>query len=315
VQGSEGGPPPGRGKSLAAEETTSIVDTRDATASQRPPAKDRHLLIRVQGSHVGQVIALSGKPLRLGRRQDCEIWLNEPGVSRVHARICPDIGGYVVEDLQSSNGTFVNSRAVRRQRLNDGDTVQFGPLVAYRYTLTDVDQEKMLKQLYSAIVTDPLTGAYNREHFDHRLAAELSYARRHNSQVSLVLFDVDHFKLINDTHGHPAGDRVLVQVAKAALGMLRAEDVFARYGGEEFAVILRNIDLEGARRVGERLRLNIARIRVESDTQDIAVTISAGCSALTCCDDPPTPEKMVAIADRRLYSAKRTGRNKVTAEG
>ncbi len=161
---------------------------------------------------------------------------------------------------------------------------------------------------------DALTGTYNREHFEERLKVEVAYARRHNTVVSLVMFDLDHFKKINDNYGHPAGDAALIYVSQRMQKGLRTEDVFARYGGEEFAVILRGIDLEGSRRVGERLRSTVAATPVEFDGKTFPVTMSVGCATLSDCPEPSTTA-LVAIADRRLYAAKHGGRNRVVAEG
>jgi diguanylate cyclase (GGDEF)-like protein len=294
------------------EETTVILNARELKDYERAPAKDRHLLVRIQGWQIGNVVTLTGKPMRVGRRQECELWLNEPGISREHARIVPDLNGYVLEDLNSSNGSFIHGAPVTRRRLVDGDVVQFGPLAAFRYSITDSQQEQMLRQLYASIVTDALTGAYNREHFDQRLSAELSYARRHKSELSLIMFDIDHFKSINDRHGHPAGDHVLREVSRVTASTLRSEDVFARYGGEEFAVILRNIDLDGAHRAGERVRANVSALNVDHEGTQIRVTVSAGCATLKCCPEP-SRTALIALADRRLYAAKRGGRDRIVA--
>jgi diguanylate cyclase (GGDEF)-like protein len=184
----------------------------------------------------------------------------------------------------------------------------------FRYTYTDTSQERMLQKLYEASVRDALTGTYNREHFDERLRMEVAFARRHEAQVALVMFDLDHFKKVNDTWGHQAGDRVLVSVAERVSGGLRTEDIFCRYGGEEFAVILRGIDLPGAWSLAERLRERVAASPIRYENADIPVTLSAGCAALTCCEEPSTMA-LVAIADRRLYHAKHGGRNRVISEG
>jgi diguanylate cyclase (GGDEF)-like protein len=171
-----------------------------------------------------------------------------------------------------------------------------------------------LRQLYDASVTDALTGAHNREHFDTQLRSELSYARRHGTDVSLVIFDADHFKKVNDTYGHQVGDAVLVQIANVVRGTVRSEDVFARYGGEEFALVLRGIDVAGAGIVAERLRERIANLKIPTDRGPIAVTVSAGCASLSTTEEK-TPEGMIALADRRLYAAKHAGRNRVVAQG
>ena len=129
-----------------------------------------------------------------------------------------------------------------------------------------------------------------------------------------MLFDVDHFKRVNDTYGHPVGDEVLVEISKATRRLVRSEDVFARYGGEEFALILRGIPLEGARAVGERLRERIAAISIETERGAFGITVSVGCASFGTTPDPSN-ETLVLVADRRLYAAKHAGRNRVVATG
>jgi diguanylate cyclase (GGDEF)-like protein len=280
-------------------------------------ARDRHLLVRVRGNNLGQAVRLGAQPCTLGRHPDSEIWIGDDGVSRRHARIVENAAGHVLEDLASANGTFVNGVRVERHQLRDGDLIQLGPIVAFRYSVTDSEQELLLGRLHAASVTDSLTGAANRDHFDHMLSGELSYARRHHADLSLVLFDLDHFKSINDTYGHPCGDAVLVAVASAAREALRKEDVLARYGGEEFAVILRAIDLKGASALAERLRQLIEELRVQHCGHEVRVTASLGCASLVDAGDAgdARPEALIATADRRLYAAKEAGRNRVVAHG
>jgi two-component system, cell cycle response regulator len=292
-------------------ERTAVVSLKDLKGARRQ-AKDRHLLIRARGAHLGQVTRLGQEPQRVGRANDCEIWLSDDGVSRRHAVVRLEAGAYVIEDSQSANGTFVGGQRVERTTLRDGDLIQFGPQAVFRYSIGDEGQEQLLRQLYEASVTDALTGANNREHFDTQLRMELSFARRHGTDLALVMFDVDHFKRVNDGYGHPVGDEVLVEISKEARRLIRNEDVFARYGGEEFALILRGIALEGARIVGDRLRERIAALVVETDKGPLQVTISVGCASVASLPEPSV-EALVQIADQRLYAAKHAGRNRVVA--
>ena len=297
---------------LSAERTAVVSLSSLRSGSSRREAKDRYLLIRARGAQLGHVTRLGAEPVRIGRAQECEIWLSDDGVSRKHALIQPDPTGYVVEDTESANGTFVAGQRVESAILRDGDLIQFGPQAVFRYSVADESQELLLRQLYEASVTDALTGANNREHFDSQLRMELSYARRHNTDLALLLFDVDHFKRVNDTYGHPVGDEVLIEIARTVRRLVRNEDVFARYGGEEFALILRGIDIAGARAAGERLRSQVEKLTVESDRGPVQVTISVGCASFSTTPDAST-EALVKTADRRLYAAKNSGRNRVVA--
>ncbi len=297
------------GYEAESDDRTAIVSLKDLKAP-RKQSKDRHLLVRVRGAELGRVMMLSPERVRVGRSQDSELFLSDDGVSRRHATLHREGNSYVVADEGSANGTFVAGVKVDRHELKDGDVIQFGPTAVFRYTLSDESQEALLRQLYDASVTDALTGAHNREHFDTSLRAELSYARRHHTDVSLVIFDADHFKKVNDTYGHQVGDTVLMQIADVVRGTVRSEDVFARYGGEEFALVLRGIDIDGCGAVADRLRERIAALQIKTDRGPLSVTVSAGCSSLST-TEAKTPEGMIAVADRRLYGAKHAGRNRV----
>jgi diguanylate cyclase (GGDEF)-like protein len=294
-----------------ADDRTAIVNLKDVKSPRRQQ-KDRHLLVRVRGAELGRVTRLGPERMRIGRSQEAEIWLSDDGVSRKHASIHCEGDAYILEDQGSANGTFVGGARVERHELRDGDVIQFGPTALFRYTLSDESQEALLRQLYEASVTDALTGAHNREYFDAQLRSELSYARRHGTDVSLVLFDADHFKKVNDTYGHQIGDMVLIQIAQQVRNTVRNEDVFSRYGGEEFALVLRGIDIKGAGAVAERLRVKIAALQIATEKGPITVTVSAGCASLgTSNEQERTPEGLITTADRRLYAAKHAGRNRV----
>ena len=189
------------------DERTAVVHLGDLRRSSLPSEPDRHILVRMDSASVGQVFALDSNEWTLGRHTQSSVVLTDDGVSRKHARVVRDGDRYALEDMGSANGTFLRGNKITRHVLNDGDVFQLGPTVMFRYTHTDASQERMLHKLYEASVRDALTGSYNREHFEERLKVEVAYARRHNTVVSLVMFDLDHFKRVNDTHGHPAHRR------------------------------------------------------------------------------------------------------------
>jgi diguanylate cyclase (GGDEF)-like protein len=279
-----------------------------------PSVADRAVLLRMDGVQAGLIVGLENFPFTVGRHPTNLLRVDEDSISRFHARIVRSDDEYVVEDMGSRNGTFVAGKRVTRARLDHDSWLQFGPRVSFRFSLTDVREERLMRKLYESSTRDALTGAYNRLHFEERLRAEVAYAVRHRSQASLLIIDLDHFKRVNDTYGHPAGDAVLKRACDACMRALRTEDVFARFGGEEFGVVLRGIELKGATRLAERLRQAVAAEVIEHEGQRIQVTLSAGAASLACCDSPSSDE-LVAVADRRLYAAKQAGRNRVASEG
>jgi diguanylate cyclase (GGDEF)-like protein len=144
-----------------------------------------------------------------------------------------------------------------------------------------------------------------------RLASEIAYARRHGTQLGLLLFDLDHFKRVNDTHGHLAGDEVLREVAALVSRMIRVEDVFARFGGEEFVVLVRGIEHENIARFAERLRAGVERLEIPAESVVLRATISVGFVSLgQLPEGERTAEGLLRAADERLYRAKTGGRNR-----
>ncbi|MDA0708583.1 MAG: diguanylate cyclase [bacterium] len=164
-------------------------------------------------------------------------------------------------------------------------------------------------------LTDPLTGAYNRRALNTFLRSRLAEATRHTTPFSCVMFDLDHFKDVNDTHGHDIGDLVLREVAALTIALFRQEDALVRYGGEEFLAILQHTSKEGARTFSERLRSEIAGRTFNQDKHPLKITLSAGVSSYPEDGGFDDPREMITLADRRLYDAKGSGRNRVVFEG
>lgn len=163
--------------------------------------------------------------------------------------------------------------------------------------------------------TDPLTGMFNRRYFERRLKEESAHARRHKKPFAIVVMDLDHFKLVNDTYGHEDGDRVLKHVAETIGGALREDDVACRFGGEEFVLLLRSTTGAAARVVANRLRATLAdkRIALGEKSEMKQVTFSAGVAAADDRNDFAVDD-IVGRADQALYRAKRGGRNRVEME-
>lgn len=174
------------------------------------------------------------------------------------------------------------------------------------------EQDRLRRQLEELTLqsfTDPLTGAYNRRYLDGRLSEEIKRALRHRHELSVILLDVDHFKAINDNHGHPVGDAVLRELCERLRPALRETDLLVRYGGEEFLLVLPETGLEGAQRVAEKL---LGLVRESEFPGGLLVTASIG---VACLRTSEAGEALIGRADEALYRAKGWGRNQVVSAG
>lgn len=276
----------------------------------KPTARgDEAYVIVIAGPNVGEMFKI-GDGAFIGRGTESAIRLTDTEISRKHAHLRIIAGKVVVEDLGSTNGTFVNGVPVDRLALKDGDKIQVGTTTILKFSYHDDLEEQFQRQMYESALRDGLTGAFNKKYFLERLEAEVAFAARHGSPLSLLLFDLDHFKRINDTYGHLAGDYVLTTLSKFVATTIRQEDVFARYGGEEFTVLSRGIASLGAAQFAERMREGIDQYDFIYEGQKMPVTISVGIASIP---QPPinTPHLLVDAADKALYVAKEAGRNRI----
>jgi len=293
-------------------ERPTIIEEVDVAALSRTTKvvpRTRPLITVLTGPEKGAAFSFTAVEATIGRSEDAEISIPDMGLSRIHAKISRKPGGYYLEDVGSTNGTFVDDvRIEQAVRLHPGARFRLGQRTVLTMTLHDELEVEAALSMRQAAMKDRLTGVYNRGVFDDRLAAELAFSNRHGAPLSLLLFDVDHFKRFNDKHGHQAGDAVLVAVSEQVQKTVRTEDILARYGGEEFAVIARDTPADRALILGERIRRAIERTEVLYEGMKLAVTASIGAATL----DRETQydlEGFVAAADRSLYEAKGAGRN------
>ncbi len=300
-------------------EDTSLQRATEKTLSA-PAAviSDRATLTVLNGLHAGQTFALDGLDHVLGRGTDADLWLEDPTISRRHARLArrPD-GRFVIEDCGSTNGTFVAGRKLEgRADLQNGDRIQIGPILMLRFGITDDAEEELQRRLYESSTRDALTRAFNRKYLNERLLAEIAHARRHKTQLSLLMLDLDRFKDVNDNHGHLMGDMVLRVVASHVLRLIRIEDVLARYGGEEFVILVRSTSHKDAGKLAERVRTTVERLQMTPPDggKTVSVTVSIGISSLAELPPEAGANELVATADARLYRAKVAGRNRVCTE-
>lgn len=277
--------------------------------------KMRAVVTLASGADLGRVVALPhGEILTLGRGEDQKLRIEDAAVSSAHGRLVAIAGEYMFVDNRSTNGSFVNEERIDGSvALKDGDRIRLGPNVLLRFSMVDEEEEAALRKIYEAALFDGLTKTFNRKHLDDRLDAEVAFAVRHDSDLSVVLFDVDHFKKVNDTYGHPAGDAVLRATADVLMRGRRTEDLVGRYGGEEFVLVLRGTHVEGAAILADRLRraIEATKIAVDAHTHPIGVTASGGVASLKCCGERKDKSALLALADQRLYHAKHNGRNRI----
>ena len=244
---------------------------------------------------------------------DALVRLEDASISRKHARVLRREGRFCLEDLRSTNGTFVSGKKVEKVELSSGDRIQVGPKVTLRFAITDEAEEALQRQLYESSTRDPLTRAFNRKYLMERLAGEIAHARRHKTSLAVLLFDIDQFKQTNDTHGHLVGDAVLRGIADQVHPLIRLEDVFARFGGEEFVILIRATGAQDAPRLAERLRAAIEKMTIRAEAVFVSVTVSVGVASLSELGTDAAGRDLVAKADERLYRAKDAGRNRVCA--
>jgi two-component system, cell cycle response regulator len=280
--------------------------------------KNRALLTFLTGPAKGSVFRVNKEIITLGRSEDADVTLPDPSLSRIHARFLRVGFGrgarYLIEDCGSTNGTFVGGKRVEGPTpILDGVRLGFGRRSLARFAVQDALEEQAVLNVHDSAFRDGLTRAYNRRVFDDRLRSEFAFSARHNRPLSLMLLDIDRFKLVNDTHGHQAGDLVLQAVANQASSTLRTEDLFCRYGGEEFAILARDTSLVDATVVAERIRSLVAAnlIRWNQATLGVTVSIGLACNLPVVAD----AEVLVKNADAALYKAKAEGRNRVVVTG
>jgi two-component system cell cycle response regulator len=291
----------------APDDTTHNSAPTLETPQSAPQGASAYLVV-IAGPSFGEMYKLKTDRAVLGRGDRTDVRIVDDGVSREHAAVQREGGKMVLLDLGSTNGTFCNGLRVPRQELRDGDKISIGSSTILKFTYQDHIDEHYQKQLFESALRDGLTSTFNRRYFLDRLHGELRFAVRHGKPVALLFVDIDHFKTINDTHGHQAGDQVLAGVARVMMTTIRVEDVLARYGGEEFAIICREIELGGAEALAKRLVAAVASKPFEYGGQQIPVTISVGAAVDHGRNEA---QALIAAADAAMYEAKRSGRNRV----
>ncbi len=258
-------------------------------------------------SFVGCFELRSGTTVVIGRESDADISLRGAvSVSRRHAEIVNRKGRLRFRDCGSTNGSWVNGRPTAGARLHSGDSIRLGSVRLKVFLRGDLEGDFFVT-MHERVFLDGLTGALTRTGFDRDLLAETGRALRHDHPLGLILFDIDHFKNVNDRWGHVVGDHVLIRLVEVVQSVLRTGQRISRIGGEEFAVLCPETEIDGAMVLADRLRVGIEGMGGPGlGSKAGHVSCSFGVAGLTqgmCAKD------LFAAADAALYRAKNEGRN------
>jgi diguanylate cyclase (GGDEF)-like protein len=300
------------------DDKTIIAEPGSFSVLTNPARRNQACLVQYSGAGLGKRYLLQEKEVSIGRATTATIFLNENSVSRDHARIYCSDSGEEVEDKGSSNGTYVNDERIStRVPLKDGDIIRLGTILLKYFDSDNIDgivQDK----IYRMATTDVLTQIFNRQYLMDALASEFKVSKAYKTPLTLIYYDLDHFKRVNDNYGHNAGDTILKESCNLVRKVVRKDDIFGRVGGEEFVIVLPKTDADTAVDLAERVRRahesHVFDLEFEKNGQTNKVahrqTVSLGVAQLAA--TMSEPEHLLSAADRKLYTSKETGRNKVS---
>jgi diguanylate cyclase (GGDEF)-like protein len=305
---------------------TGEENTQTALPTPRDAHERRPALVFMRGEQLAAPIPLERDEVTLGRALEADVRVNDARASRLHARIrtardeATGATTYSVADLGSTNGTLLNGEPVAESALRDGDKLTIGEHLIRFELLDDIDREYQ-RQIHRLLAHDELTGLLTSKSFFSELRREAARAESDGRAFCVLMMDLDHFKLVNDTYGHLVGSQTLEEVGHLITRALRVGDVAARFGGEEFAAFLLDADCAQALVAADRVRQSIAshafaQTRHGSPATSVGdgtfhITISVGVAAFP--DDARDPIELIELADTALYHAKHQGRNRVSA--
>jgi diguanylate cyclase (GGDEF)-like protein len=283
------------------------VVTAISKISDRPAAKEACLVV-IYGLELGKKFNLTRPQMIIGRSSKADVQIDQEAVSRNHCKILNTGNAVLLRDMGSTNGTYVNDEMIDEYVLRDGDFIKVGRCI-FKFLSGSNIENAYHEEIYRLTTVDGLTQIFNRRYFVETLEREIGRALRYRRELSLIMFDVDRFKLVNDTHGHLAGDYVLKHLASVIRARIRREDVLARYGGEEFGIVLPEIDHYNAMQFAEKVRRLIEQADFRFEDVLIPVTVSVGVASLR--GEVEDVLEFVKAADDNLFAAKEAGRNRV----
>lgn len=296
---------------MSDDATLVLTDIKAALAAANKEAEDKPAALLVVGGDLnGTLFDLTAEEITVGRSAKCDIPLEFNGISREHFKLVVHGDGYALVDLGSRNGTFLNNSKVEGQQvLEKGDIIKMGAM-ALKY-LPKGDPERLTyDKLQHEANTDGLTSCFNKSYFNKKLDLEVKKSKVTGTPLSLIVFDLDHFKKLNDNYGHDAGDYVLKELAEVIrTNGIRETDIFARYGGEEFVVLLPKTNIKQSYEIAERLRKAVEMHDFIYDDNKLPVTASIGVSDYRQGVNSGTD--LFKRADSAVYKSKEGGRNQV----
>jgi diguanylate cyclase (GGDEF)-like protein len=281
-----------------------------ATLPEKSEQPQSACLVILFGAEIGRRTTLGERDVVIGRAAQADLQIDAESVSRTHAVLSRNARGYVLRDQGSTNGTFVNDQPIRERMLKDGDQIRIGRAML-KFLTSDNVEAQYHEEIYRLMTVDGLTQVFNRRYFQESLEREVQRSRRYGHRFTLALLDIDHFKQINDRHGHQAGDTVLRKLGALVRHKVRANDLVARIGGEEFALILPEAALDGGKALAEKLRRAVEQEPFRHENELIPVTISLGLAEYQPALAGDNADLLVKRADEQLYAAKRAGRNRI----
>jgi len=292
------------------EETTQTIVVDGVIGEELDNRPISACLVVISGSNIGHQHQITISQSMIGRSMNADIQIDDESASRDHAFIVRDTSGYRIRDNASKNGCFLNDSRIDDCYMQDGDILRIGGTI-FKFLSGNNIEQAYHEELFNLAKVDGLTNIFNRRHFTTSLESEIDRARRYNREMSLILIDIDHFKNVNDTLGHRAGDYILKELANIIVSRSRRVDYVCRYGGEEFAIILPEVDIMGAFKFAVMLKDNVSGHTFIFEQNEIHITISIGISDNMESDH--SADELIEVTDRRLYLAKERGRNRVVS--
>ncbi len=302
------------------DESTDRIDLQSlATEVSELTARSQTAgLIVLGGPDVGKTVELGSVVCIIGRDPTSQLRLQDESISRFHASVkqLPN-GAVVIKDLDSTNGTYVDGKRIGTAALKDGDRILLGKNSYLKFQLQDAIDANFHDELYYSSTRDGLTGLFNRRCSLDMMKTNMAYSKRHQRPAAVLMMDIDHFKQVNDTYGHPVGDRMLAAVAQSIDSKTREEDVLGRYGGEEFILFALDTNAQGASILAERIRKSVQQEVVttrDTNPSDIRVTVSIGIAAVLPGEEYDLAD-LIRDADANLNRAKKNNRNCIVGPG